>query len=246
MVFMVMKPISKLSSPVLRIAAALGVMLTLASCELPPRESWRIVQRDGLITYWTREYHPETLPTRYLPPSNGGPLVTRYYNTRIPYRTGALGSRYLAERHYPYKVTYQPDYVTRRRTVTQYTTTSYTAQPRVVRESRPERKSAASGAVVVKETPQTRIQVAPPSSPERNLTPDSLPYGTPVPGRPGMVTSPFAEKQQLVDVTGMAVGETVKDPYSGKLFRVPPAVQAKASSTPPTAQPPPAEKKKAP
>ena len=62
---------------------------------------------------------------------------------------------------------------------------------------------------------------------------DSLPYGTPVPGRPGMVNSPFAEKQQLVDVTGMAPGEAVKDPYSGKLFRVPPAQQAAAEKTEP-------------
>jgi hypothetical protein len=50
-----------------------------------------------------------------------------------------------------------------------------------------------------------------------------------------MVTSPFAQKQQLVDVTGMAPGDTVKDPYSGKLFRVPPTQQVSAATTPKTA-----------
>jgi hypothetical protein len=67
---------------------------------------------------------------------------------------------------------------------------------------------------------------------------EALPYGSPVSGRPGMVTSPFAQKQQLVDVTGMAPGDTVKDPYSGKLFRVPPTQQASAATTPKTAPAP--------
>lgn len=55
---------------------------------------------------------------------------------------------------------------------------------------------------------------------------DSLPFGTPVPGRPGLVNSPYAGKYQLVDVTGLNIGQEIKCPYSGKLFRVPPAVQA--------------------
>ncbi|MDI1311422.1 hypothetical protein [Prosthecobacter sp.] len=41
-----------------------------------------------------------------------------------------------------------------------------------------------------------------------------------------MVNSPFAGKTQLVDVSGMSAGQTVKCPYSGKLFKVPPTQQA--------------------
>jgi hypothetical protein len=238
---MVMKPISKLSFPVLRAFAALGVILALTSCELPPRETWRIVQRDGLITYWTHEYHPETLPTRYLPPSNGGPLVTRYMNTQVPYRTGALGSRYLAAPSRPYRVTYQPNYVTRGKVVTLHTAFTERPHKREVSPSHSERAPAVAPEVA-RET-LSRIETTPPG---RNPSPEPLPYGTAVPGRPGMVTSPFAEKQQLVDVTGMAVGETVKDPYSGKLFRVPPTAQAKAPAASPATEAPPPNAKKTP
>jgi hypothetical protein len=49
-----------------------------------------------------------------------------------------------------------------------------------------------------------------------------LPYGIPVPGRKGMVTSPYTpEEGKYVDVTGFASGSIVKDPYTGKFFLVP-------------------------
>src|SRR5262249_28160051 len=49
-----------------------------------------------------------------------------------------------------------------------------------------------------------------------------LPYGIPVPGRKGMVTSPYTpEEGKYVDVTGFATGSIVKDPYIGKFFLVP-------------------------
>ena len=49
-----------------------------------------------------------------------------------------------------------------------------------------------------------------------------LPYGIPVPGRKGMVTSPYApEEAKYVDVTGFASGSIIKDPYTGKFFLVP-------------------------
>ena len=49
-----------------------------------------------------------------------------------------------------------------------------------------------------------------------------LPYGIPVPGRKGIVTSPYTpEQEKYVDVTGLASGSIAKDPYTGKLFLVP-------------------------
>jgi hypothetical protein len=49
-----------------------------------------------------------------------------------------------------------------------------------------------------------------------------LPYGIPVPGRKGMVTSPYLpEEGKYIDVTDFASGSVVKDPYTGKFFLVP-------------------------
>jgi hypothetical protein len=49
-----------------------------------------------------------------------------------------------------------------------------------------------------------------------------LPYGIPVPGRKGMVTSPYTpEDGKYIDVTDFSSGSIVKDPYTGKFFLVP-------------------------
>jgi hypothetical protein len=48
-----------------------------------------------------------------------------------------------------------------------------------------------------------------------------MPYGIPVPGRKGMVTSPYSPEGNYIDVSGFAPGSAVKDPYTGKIFLVP-------------------------
>ncbi len=50
---------------------------------------------------------------------------------------------------------------------------------------------------------------------------EDLPYGTPVPGKKGFVTSPFSPDSGYIDVRGFAPGSPVKDPYTGKIFLTP-------------------------
>ena len=48
-----------------------------------------------------------------------------------------------------------------------------------------------------------------------------LPCGIPVPGKPWLVTSPFAPDSGYVDVTGCPPRTAVEDPYTGKIFLTP-------------------------
>jgi hypothetical protein len=70
--------------------------------------------------------------------------------------------------------------------------------------------------------------VTPPASPSPSPAPQpinvvthDLPYGVPVPGKAGFVTSPHSPNAGYVDVRGFPPGTEVKDPYSGKVFLVP-------------------------
>jgi hypothetical protein len=68
--------------------------------------------------------------------------------------------------------------------------------------------------------PQLLVRPATVPSDARNKKRD-IPYGIPVPNKPGFVTSPYAPKQGLVDVRGFPSGTEVKDPYTGKIFLTP-------------------------
>jgi hypothetical protein len=50
---------------------------------------------------------------------------------------------------------------------------------------------------------------------------EDFPYGTPVAGKKGFVTSPFSPNSGYIDVRGFAPGTPVKDPYTGKVFLTP-------------------------
>lgn len=70
------------------------------------------------------------------------------------------------------------------------------------------------------ETTTTRTT---PSDETVSTTPPAgnYPVGTPVPGKPGFVTSPHAPASGYVDVRGFPPGTEVKDPYTQKIFLVP-------------------------
>jgi hypothetical protein len=48
-----------------------------------------------------------------------------------------------------------------------------------------------------------------------------LPYGVPVPNKPGFVVSPYSPNAGYVDIRGFPSETEVKDPYTGKVFITP-------------------------
>src|SRR5262249_36415155 len=80
--------------------------------------------------------------------------------------------------------------------------------------------SQTSGSPVPAPSGQREIRWAKAATGAMPQNPD-LPYGTAVPGKPGLVTSPFAPTSGYVEVTGFPRGTAVEDPYTGKIFLTP-------------------------
>jgi hypothetical protein len=80
--------------------------------------------------------------------------------------------------------------------------------------------SQSSGSPVPAPPGQHNVRVAKAAS-GANQPKTALLFGTPVPGKPGLVTSPFAPDSGYVDVTGFPTGTEVEDPYTGKVFLTP-------------------------
>ncbi len=75
-------------------------------------------------------------------------------------------------------------------------------------------------------SPSARPEESPSPSvpPPASLNPPTrsdIPYGVPVPDKPGFVMSPYAPKGGYVDVRNLPSGIQVKDPYTGKVFLTP-------------------------
>jgi len=105
--------------------------------------------------------------------------------------------------------------------------------PRPTRKTRSSRQAGSRESNVVETGPSAAEESSKPAKEEitRTVLPASaapedkakgdMPYGIPVPSQKGMVTSPYLPEGNYIDVSAFVPGSAVKDPYTGKIFRVP-------------------------
>lgn len=89
-------------------------------------------------------------------------------------------------------------------------------------EAPPAAGTTAPSTPVAKAPTPTPIPEVPPAAKPPPLKAEELPFGTRIPGQPGLVKSPYDPQGRSVDVRDFAPGQMARCPYSGKVFRVPP------------------------
>ncbi len=227
----------------MRTLVMLSSSLLLCQCSMPSRQAWQYIQTNGLLTYMNYSAQRQSPPLRTSSSSSQRYAANRsstaypryssapapswfsWWGSGMPYNSWS--SSYPQNRYYS---TPAPS----------SDSSAYRSKPRAKSDQIPSvripvEEPFVNQAVANSNPPASSLNPAPTSSggvPNAKPAAD-LPFGTPIPGRTNMVNSPYAGKTQLVDVSGMSTGQTVKCPYTGKLFKVPPQQQAAASKTEP-------------
>jgi hypothetical protein len=229
-----------------RLTLALISILGLNSCSLPNAEGWKIIRTQGLVAYWGRS-SPNATPqrSRYLA-DPWQPSVAQPQRAAVAERPRSVAvvppklpveKPMVAQQSAP-KPAAAPVTKPKPAPVLNNQTAGVPRRELPVKKQAPAKKktvetakreepkkpapdkSLAAAAPVKKIQPPAPAPEAKPKPPVAPVAP-ALPFGSIISGRPGFVNSPFAAPHQLVDVSGLAPGQEVKCPYSGKLFRVP-------------------------
>jgi len=227
----------------MRTLVMLSSSLLLCQCSMPSRQAWQYIQTNGLLTYMNYSAQRQSPPLRSSSSLSHRYAVNRsstaypryssapapswfsWWGSGMPYSAGS--SSFPQNRYYS---TPAPS----------SGSSAYRSKPRAKSDQIPSvripvEEPSVTQAVADSNPPASSPNPAPTSNGGApNVKPATdLPYGSPIPGRTNMVNSPYAGKTQLVDVSGMSTGQTVKCPYTGKLFKVPPQQQAAATKTEP-------------
>ena len=225
----------------LRLLALLTASVLLVQCALPPRQAWQYIQSNGLLTYLNYStqsppLHTGTARRQNYANNRSSSLYPRYSSRPSPSWSSLWGSGM------PNRIPYNSSYFSGSSQNRYYNgpsarsgsvatrpaprpKSSHSSEDRSPKVTIPVEEPSPAPQIANNPPPATGPSPAPNTGASSSTKPD-LPFGTPVPGRVNMVNSPYAGKTQLVDVSGMGTGQTVKCPYTGKLFKVPPSQQA--------------------
>lgn len=232
---------------------ALAASALLVQCSMPSRQAWQYIQTNGLLNYWGYSAQKSSPPFRL--GASGGtqryaatsrsysiPRTTASSPWRYPSTQPYYPSRYLPQRYFSSTPPSRSGSVVPRSTSGSASSSRPSSSERTRGSSPPPQKipleaPSSTPQIVTSNPPKPPPSAATESNAGAAVKPAAkpaadLPYGTIVPGRANMVNSPYAGKTQLVDVSGMGPGQTVKCPYTGKLFKVPPAAQAENKAAP--------------
>ena len=238
----------------------LALCLVSVSCKLPPREAWNQVQQRGLlpVLFQPAPSSAPAAPHRVISQVPAGPddalkvqpvrqaeITKNLFATPVPGRPGYVFSPHVPGRRIVDVSPFAAGTEVR---------CPYTMQPFQVPDftvlappqARPQPQcsiaeiaSHGADSPVLPPADQVPLLIPNPDpQPASTSALPEIPLGSRVPGRPGFVYSPFAQKNQLVDVAGIAPGVEVKCPYSNQLFRVPEPLPEEMLPTPEKILPP--------
>jgi len=235
----------------LRLVLLASVGVAGVSCSLPPREAWQRIREEGVLKAFFvpkrsgvtddrtqrlagADLSDDDSGSRSLPVAEPAAQAGYVYSPRtatrklVNVKDFAAGDTVLC----PY--TLEPFVVPGAgassglageavggRELTPMTPT-HAAPPRLA-STRPTSQASESSNPAVQELPLDASEGADASSasaPVPAPQPET-PYGTWVAAKPGHVYSPYAQRHQLVDVTGIAPATEVHCPFTDKIFRVP-------------------------
>lgn len=256
----------------------------LSSCKMPPKEAWRQIQTEGLVSYLGVEpmnrrvaldSSYEIGSTDYLagygwveadelspaPDADGGnwnfhvspdlspfasPEASLYTVRQVPGRKGYVYAPDGSEKIVDVRLYAAGQEVRCPHSGRTFKVPVFADQPMVVADSRSgtarqrltieprKQPSSRVSPVVPPQTvqstqlrPQPSGKVLPKPRPQANR-PDGL-MAKRVPGKQNLVYSPYANRQQIVDVTGLKVGAKARCPYTNRVFVVPAAASVAQS-----------------
>ena len=232
----------------LRLVLLTSVGMGGVSCSLPPREAWQRMREEGVLKAFFVPKRSGVTDDRTQRLAGADLSVDGDRSRALPVAEPAAQSGFVySPRTTPRKLVNVKDFAPGDTVLCPYTmepfvipgavapsdlantpTTVPVPSTRTSTEPTPSKLAGAGHSSGASEPTNPAVQEVSlegaqdhPAISDSSIALSDAPFGTWVEGKPGHVYSPFAERHQLVDVTGIAPGTEVHCPFTQRIFRVP-------------------------